>query len=198
MTLISDTAALAAFCHRQAGAAFVTVDTEFMRDKTYWPQLCLVQLGGPEEAVAVDPLAPGMELTPLFEMMADPGMLKVFHAARQDIEIFYNLAGAVPTPLFDTQVAAMVCGFGDSASYETLASRLASTAIDKSSRFTDWAQRPLTERQLTYAVADVVPLRESVSYPATPEDGYGWEKLFSERMARHFLEDFGLQTRVAR
>lgn len=159
MTLISDTAALAAFCRRQAGAAFVTVDTEFMRDKTYWPQLCLVQLGGPEEAVAVDPLAPGLELAPLFELMADPGVLKVFHAARQDVEIFYNLAGAVPTPLFDTQVAAMVCGFGDSASYETLASRLASTAIDKSSRFTDWAQRPLTERQLTYAVADVVPLR---------------------------------------
>ena len=159
MVPIDSADALAAFCRRQAQADYVTVDTEFMRDKTYWPQLCLVQIAGPEEAAAIDPLAPGLDLAPLFALMADTGVLKVFHAARQDIEIFVNMAGAVPTPLFDTQVAAMVCGFGDAVSYETLAGRLAGAAIDKSSRFTDWAHRPLTERQLHYALTDVVPLR---------------------------------------
>jgi len=159
MTLIADSDALAAFCHRQAEADFVTVDTEFMRDRTYWPILCLVQIAGPHEAAVIDPLAQGIDLAPLFALMANPKVLKVFHAARQDIEIFFNLTGAVPTPMFDTQVAAMVCGFGEAASYETLASKLASTAIDKSSRFTDWSHRPLTERQLRYAMADVVPLR---------------------------------------
>jgi ribonuclease D len=159
MTPIADSDALAAFCQRQAGATYITVDTEFMRDKTYWPILCLVQIAGPEEAAALDPLAPGIDLTPLFALMADPNVLKVFHAARQDIEVFFKLSGAVPAPLFDTQIAAMVCGFGDSASYETLASRLAGARIDKTSRFTDWAQRPLTDRQLQYALADVVPLR---------------------------------------
>ncbi len=158
-TLIADSSGLAEFCRRQASAAVVTVDTEFMRDKTYWPQLCLVQIAGPDEAAALDPLAPEIDLTPLFDLMNDPQVLKVFHAARQDIEIFYNLSGKVPQPIFDTQVAAMVCGFGDSVSYETLASKLASAAIDKSSRFTDWAQRPLTPRQLQYALADVIPLR---------------------------------------
>ncbi len=159
MTLIADSDALAAFCRAQAQAAFVTVDTEFMRDRTFWPILCLVQIAGPEQAAVIDPMAEGIDLTPLFELMANPAILKVFHAARQDIEIFYNLTGAVPTPLFDTQVAAMVCGFGEAASYETLASRLAGSAIDKSARFTDWSNRPLTERQLRYAMADVVPLR---------------------------------------
>jgi len=159
MTLISDTDSLAAFCRRLKDAPYVTVDTEFMREKTYWPILCLVQLAGPDEAQAVDPLAPGMDLSPLFELMADPQVLKVFHAARQDIEIFHHLSGAVPFPLFDTQVAAMVCGFGDSVSYETLAAQLARARIDKSLRFTDWAQRPLTERQLHYALADVTHLR---------------------------------------
>jgi ribonuclease D len=159
MTLIVDTAALAQFCARQAEAEFVTVDTEFMRDRTYWPELCLVQVAGPKEAVAIDPLAEGMDLAPLFALLADPAVLKVFHAARQDIEIFYKLMGAVPAPLFDTQVAAMVCGFGESASYETLASKLAGAHIDKSSRFTDWSHRPLTDRQIRYALTDVVPLR---------------------------------------
>jgi ribonuclease D len=159
MSLIDTTAALADFCARQSEAAYIAVDTEFMRDKTYWPQLCLVQIAGPTEAAAIDPLASGIDLAPLFRLMAEPRVLKVFHAARQDIEIFVNLAGAVPTPLFDTQVAAMVCGFGDAVSYETLASRLAAAHIDKSSRFTDWAHRPLTERQLQYALSDVVPLR---------------------------------------
>ena len=159
MTLIADSDALAAFCHRQAEADFVTVDTEFMRDRTYWPILCLVQIAGPREAAVIDPLAEGIDLAPLFALMANTAVLKVFHAARQDIEIFVNLTGAVPTPMLDTQVAAMVCGFGEAASYETLASKLAGSAIDKSSRFTDWSHRPLTDRQLRYAMADVVPLR---------------------------------------
>src|SRR5947207_12617980 len=120
MTVITESGALADFCARQTGAGFVAVDTEFMRERTYWPILCLVQVAGPAEAVAVDALAPGIDLTPLLGLMADRSTLKVFHAARQDIEIFFNLAGTVPAPLFDTQIAAMVCGFGDAASYETL------------------------------------------------------------------------------
>jgi ribonuclease D len=158
--LISDTQALAQFCERQKSTRFVAVDTEFMRERTYWPILCLVQVAGPEEAVAIDALAPGIELTPLLALMADPEILKVFHAARQDLEIFFQLSsGLVPHPVFDTQVAAMVCGFGDSASYETLVKRLAGAPLDKASRFTDWAHRPLSDRQIEYALADVVHLR---------------------------------------
>jgi ribonuclease D len=160
MLLIENSDALAAFCRRQEQAAFITIDTEFMRDKTFWPILCLLQVAGPEDAAAIDPMAEGMDLAPLFALLRNRDVLKVFHAARQDIEIFVNLTGEVPAPLFDTQVAGMVCGFGDSVSYETLASRLAGARIDKSSRFTDWARRPLTERQLRYALADVVPLRK--------------------------------------
>ena len=159
MTLIVDTATLADFCTRLRGATYVTVDTEFMREKTYWPQLCLVQVAGPDEARAIDPLAPGIDLAPLFDLMVDPNVLKVFHAARQDVEIFYHLSGAIPAPLFDTQVAAMVCGFGDAVGYETLASQLARARIDKSLRFTDWSARPLTDRQLHYALSDVTHLR---------------------------------------
>jgi len=159
MQLISTTEDLAALKDRLSTEEFITVDTEFMREKTYWAQLCLVQIGGAREAVAIDPLAPGIDLSPLHELMADARVTKVFHAARQDIEIFYNLSGRIPAPLFDTQVAAMVCGFGDSVSYETLASKLAGARLDKTSRFTDWSQRPLTERQLSYAIADVTHLR---------------------------------------
>lgn len=159
MTLITTTDALDAFCQRLAGAGFITVDTEFMREKTFWPKLCLIQVAGPEDAAAIDPLAEGIDLTCLFDLLADPGILKVFHAARQDVEIFLNLAGRIPAPLFDTQVAAMVCGFGESVGYETLIAKLAGARVDKSSRFTDWSQRPLTERQLTYALSDVTHLR---------------------------------------
>src|SRR5436309_12907811 len=159
MTLITDNDALARFCERQKGAEFVAVDTEFMRERTYWPILCLVQVAGPEEAVAIDALAEGIELAPLLALMADAKTLKVFHAARQDLEIFCQLAGEVPHPVFDTQIAAMVCGFGDAASYETLVRRLAGASLDKASRFTDWSHRPLTERQIRYALADVIHLR---------------------------------------
>jgi ribonuclease D len=180
MTIISDSRALEAFCARQQGADFVAVDTEFMRERTYWPILCLVQVAGPEEAAAIDTLSPDLDLAPLLALMADARILKVFHAARQDIEIFYNLMGAVPAPLFDTQVAAMVCGFGDAASYETLVAKLTRTQLDKSSRFTDWAQRPLTERQLHYALSDVVHLRTVYQRLLAENERTHW---FAEEMA---------------
>jgi len=183
MTVITDTGALREFCARQRGAGFVAVDTEFMRERTYWPILCLVQVAGPEEAAAIDALAPAIDLVPLLALMADRSTLKVFHAARQDIEIFFNLSGAVPAPIFDTQIAAMVCGFGDAASYETLVSRLARASLDKSSRFTDWSRRPLTERQIRYALADVVHLRtvyEKLQQQLASNGRAGW---FAEEMA---------------
>ncbi len=161
MSWIADTATLAEFCRRAATASFVTVDTEFMRERTYWAQLCLVQVATDDEAVAIDALAPGLDLGPLFGLLDDQRVLKVFHAARQDLEIFHHLTDRVPRPLFDTQVAAMVCGFGDAVSYETLAGQLANARIDKSARFTDWAQRPLSERQIAYALADVTHLRKA-------------------------------------
>lgn len=159
MQVISDSASLADLCRRLSEADYITVDTEFMRVKTYWPQLCLVQLAGPEEAAIVDALAEGLDLAPLLDLMADRKVLKVFHAARQDIEIFYRLSGAVPVPLFDTQIAAMVCGFGDAVGYETLVAKLAKARIDKSMRFTDWSHRPLSAKQLDYALSDVTHLR---------------------------------------
>ena len=159
MDIVTTTAALAAACERLSNADYVTIDTEFIRETTYWPLLCLAQLGGPDEALAVDALADGLDLAPLFELLADPGTLKVFHAGRQDVEIFYHLAGVVPAPMFDTQIAAMVCGFGDSAGYETLVSKLTGESLDKHSRFTDWRRRPLTDRQLRYALGDVTHLR---------------------------------------
>src|SRR6201996_802513 len=159
MKLITESAALAEFCERQKGAAFIAVDTEFMRERTYWPILCLVQVAGPEEAAALDTMAREIELAPLLELLAAEHILKVFHAARQDIEIFVYLTGSVPKPLFDTQIAAMVCGFGDAVSYETLVAKLARAPLDKSSRYTDWSHRPLSERQIRYALDDVVHLR---------------------------------------
>ena len=139
---------------------FVTVDTEFMRETTYWARLCLVQVGGPDEAMCIDPLAPGINLKPLYDLLADKSMLKVFHAGRQDLEIFFTAMGEVPAPVFDTQIAAMVCGFGDQVGYEALVAKLANANLDKSQRFTDWSQRPLTERQVTYALGDVTHLRK--------------------------------------
>ena len=140
MSMIQSADELAAFCERLKQEEFVAVDTEFLRDKTYWPQLCLVQIAGPDHAAAIDTLAPGIDLGPLVELLTDRNILKVFHAARQDVEIFYKLAGHIPTPIADTQVMAMVCGYGDAASYETLATKLAHGTIDKSSRFTDWSR----------------------------------------------------------
>lgn len=159
MKLITTTEELAAFCRPLGKAEFIAVDTEFMRERTYWPRLCLAQVAGPDEAAAIDALAEGIDLSPLDELMANSKVLKVFHAARQDLEIFYLRMNKVPEPLFDTQVAAMVCGHGEAASYESLATKLAKARIDKSSRFTDWSRRPLSERQITYAISDVTHLR---------------------------------------
>lgn len=159
MTLITEATELQAFCNRLAHVDAISVDTEFMRERTYWPKLCLVQVAGGSEAAAIDPLAPGMDLAPLCALLDAPHILKVFHAARQDLEIFHRLMGCVlPKPVFDTQVAAMVCGFGDQVSYETLVGKLAKARVDKSSRFTDWSLRPLSARQIEYAIADVVHL----------------------------------------
>ena len=160
MTLITTTSELELACERFSRHSFVTVDTEFLRETTFWPVLCVVQVASSEEALAIDALAPGLDLAPLFALMADPDVVKVFHAARQDVEIFWNLAGLVPAPMFDTQVAAMVCGYGDQVSYSELAQSICRVAIDKSSRFTDWARRPLAPAQIDYAIGDVTHLRD--------------------------------------
>lgn len=160
MRVITSTADLTDTCARLAGHPFVAVDTEFMREQTFWPELCLIQLAGPGDEVIVDPVAPGIDLKPFYELMADDRVVKVFHAARQDIEIVYSNASLIPRPVFDTQVAAMVCGFGESVSYVNLVKKLTGRDLDKSSRFTDWSRRPLTERQLVYAIGDVTHLRD--------------------------------------
>jgi ribonuclease D len=164
VTLITDTETLARFVADCRDAPYVTVDTEFMRERTYYAQLCLVQLArpgkGPETACLIDTLAEDLSLEPLYELFRAPGTVKVFHAARQDLEIFATTAGIIPQPFFDTQVAAMVCGYGDQVGYETLARQIARASIDKSSRFTDWSRRPLSAAQLDYALADVTHLRQ--------------------------------------
>ncbi|GEO99460.1 ribonuclease D [Methylobacterium haplocladii] len=159
MDLISTTSDLADACARFAAQPFVTVDTEFMRETTYYPKLCLIQMAAPDGfAVLVDPLAKDIDLKPFVDLMADEGVVKVFHSARQDLEIVWMMGEMLPHPFFDTQVAAMVCGYGDSVSYEQLVNDLAKAKIDKSSRFTDWSRRPLSEAQLTYALSDVTHL----------------------------------------
>ena len=160
MNIINKTDALAQACAKMAQSDFLTIDTEFIRETTFWPELCLIQMATPDHEAIVDPFSKGLDLTPFFELMADPSVVKVFHAARQDIEIIYHLGNLIPHPIFDTQVAAMVCGFGDSVSYDQLVQRTSGVQIDKSSRFTDWRQRPLSDKQLKYALADVTHLRD--------------------------------------
>lgn len=160
MKVVTETGELQAVCRQLNASSYITVDTEFHREKTYWPDLCLIQAAGEGVETMIDPLAEGLDLTPFFDLLTKPGLIKVFHAARQDIEIFYKLTGAIPAPLFDTQIAAMVCGFGDQAGYETLVRKILGREVDKSSRVTDWARRPLSERQLRYALADVTHLRD--------------------------------------
>ncbi len=163
MRMINDTEELAEICTSFATSPYVTVDTEFLRERTYWSQLCLVQMARPGDgdgdAVLIDPLADGINLAPFYELMANESVVKVFHAARQDVEIFWHQGKVMPKPLFDTQVAAMVCGHGEQVGYETLARKVAKAEIDKSSRFTDWSRRPLTAKQKDYALADVTHLR---------------------------------------
>jgi len=159
MRIVETVADLKSLVAELENTPYLSLDTEFMRDQTYWPKLCLMQVAAPGGIAAiVDPMAEGMDLAPFYRLMASRGIVKVLHAARQDIEIFWHQGGVIPDPLFDTQIAAMVCGFGESASYETLARKLAKAEIDKSARFTDWSRRPLTKRQLEYALADVTHL----------------------------------------
>ena len=159
MKIITDNETLAAFCKAATKHPYITLDTEFIREKTYWPQLCLVQVAHMEDAVIIDPLAGGIDLAPLFALLQNNAIMKVFHAARQDIEIFYHFSGKMPGPIFDTQIAASVCGHGESASYESLVNTIVGASIDKSSRYSDWAARPLAETQLSYALSDVTHLR---------------------------------------
>ncbi len=180
MSLITTTPDLIVFCKKAALSSYITVDTEFIRETTYWPQLCLIQVGLEDKAVAIDPLAKDIDLQPFFDLLQNPHVIKVFHSARQDIEIFYHLTGNIPTPLFDTQIAAMVCGFGESIGYDVLVQKYAKVSLDKSSRYTHWAQRPLTEKQLAYALGDVIHLRDI------------YEKLYAKILAGdrlHWLED---------
>lgn len=187
MKTITTTDALAAFCKEAAKRAYVTVDTEFLRERTYYSKLCLIQLAYQDEngddAVLVDPLVDGLSLAPLYDLFTDVGVVKVFHAARQDLEIFFVDEGVIPTPLFDTQVAAMVCGFGEQAGYETLVRKICKSDLDKSSRFTDWSRRPLTDAQAKYAVADVTHLRDIYEYLSARLDKSGRKKWVAEEMA---------------
>ena len=195
LRVITTTDDLAALCTDYAASPYVTVDTEFMRERTYWPILCLVQIGRPQRddesdadwdrdgAAIIDPLAKGIDLAPLFALMADRNVLKVFHAARQDVEIFVHLAGAVPVPVFDTQIAAMVCGFGDQVGYEKLVRSICNQSLDKSSRFTDWSKRPLTDKQLVYAIGDVTHLREIYEHLNNRLEAEGRRHWLDEEMA---------------
>ena len=179
---IVTTEALREFCEHLARAAFVTVDTEFMRETTFFPKLCLVQMAGPDRAAVIDPLAPGLDLAPFYELMTNPGVMKVFHAARQDVEIVFNDTGHTPAPLFDTQIAAMVLGYGDQIAYDQLVMRTTGARIDKSSRFTDWSRRPLTAKQIDYALGDVTHLREVCRTLAAALDERGRAAWVEEEM----------------
>ena len=187
MRIVVEQAELYALCAEYAEAPYVTVDTEFMRERTYWPQLCLIQLARPgsddRAAAIVDPIDTELDLSPLFRLLADPSTVKVFHAARQDVEIFHHLGNVIPTPLFDTQVAAMVCGYGDQIGYETLVKKIARADLDKSSRFTDWSRRPLSDKQLAYAVGDVTHLRTIYETLSAQLDRTGRREWVAEEMA---------------
>ncbi|WP_371224099.1 ribonuclease D [Roseovarius sp. 2305UL8-3] len=186
MKTLTTTDALAEFCAKARDYDYVTVDTEFLRERTYYSKLCLVQLAipddGPDSAVLVDPLVDGLSLKPLHELFLDTSVVKVFHAARQDLEIFQIDAGVIPKPMFDTQVAAMVCGFGEQVGYETLVRKIARQGLDKTSRFTDWSRRPLTEAQKTYALADVTHLRDIYEFLAAKLHETGREKWVAEEL----------------
>ncbi|MDU8912060.1 ribonuclease D [Aestuariicoccus sp. MJ-SS9] len=187
MITITTTDDLNAFCTRAHAADYVTVDTEFLRERTYYSKLCLIQLALPgkdeADAVLVDPLADGLSLDPLMALFRDESVVKVFHAARQDLEIFFIDNGVIPAPLFDTQVAAMVCGFGEQVGYETLVKRIAKQSLDKSSRFTDWSRRPLSDAQKTYALADVTHLRQIYEFLARKLEQTGRDRWVAEELA---------------
>jgi ribonuclease D len=183
MDIVTTTAELEELCGALSHDSFIAVDTEFMREQTYWPVLCLVQIAGATREAIIDPQAPGLDLAAFFDLMANPRVLKVFHAARQDIEIMVHRSGIVPEPIFDTQVAAMVCGFGDQVGYEQIVRKLAKAQIDKSSRFTDWSRRPLSEKQLAYALSDVTHLRTVYEKLREKLEWTGREPWLKEEMA---------------
>ncbi len=183
MHVVTTTSELAESCARLARHPYVAIDTEFLREQTFWPVLCLIQMAGPEDELIVDPLTPGIDLGPFYELMADERVTKVFHAGRQDVEIVYAKAGLIPHPIFDTQIAAMVCGFGESVSYVNLVKKVTNKDLDKSSRFTDWSRRPLTDKQLTYALADVTWLRDIYAYLKTELESTGRSNWVAEEMA---------------
>jgi ribonuclease D len=183
MRVITSTTELAKACARLARHHFVAVDTEFLREQTFWPVLCLIQLAGPEDELIVDPLAPDIDLKPFYELMADKRVVKVFHAARQDVEIVYAKAGLIPHPIFDSQIAAMVCGFGESVSYVNLVKKVTNKDLDKSSRFTDWSRRPLSDKQLAYALADVTYLCRIYEYLRAELESTGRAHWLDEEMA---------------
>ena len=183
MNIVTHTADLEVACARLAQADYVTVDTEFMRDSTYWSILCLIQIAGPDAAYIIDPQADTLDLAPFYGLMSDRNVVKVFHSGRQDLEIFFHDAGVIPDPMFDTQVAAMVCGFGDSVGYETLVRQVAGASVDKSSRFTDWSRRPLSDRQLKYAIEDVTHLRQIYDHLARRLSQSGRSRWVAEEMA---------------
>ncbi|WP_339714620.1 hypothetical protein, partial [uncultured Sneathiella sp.] len=182
MQIITTTTALQELAARFAKYPYMTIDTEFLRESTFWPILCLVQVATDDESAIIDPMAEGIDLQPLFDLLQDENVLKVFHAGRQDLEIFHHLNGEVPKPIFDTQVAAMVCGFGESVGYDTLVAKITGKGIDKSSRFTDWSRRPLSERQLTYAEADVTHLRDVYKFLANKLKERGREEWVASEM----------------
>jgi ribonuclease D len=183
MHLIRSTQELSDLCGRLSRHDFVAVDTEFIREQTFWPKLCLVQMAGPDDEAIVDPLSPGIDLRPFYDLMANQSVVKVFHAARQDIEIVWTQAHHMPAPIFDTQVAAMVCGFGESVSYVNLVKQITGRDIDKTSRFTDWARRPLTDKQLSYALGDVTHLRSIYLKLKEELDATGRSSWLDEEMA---------------
>ncbi|MCH2548330.1 MAG: ribonuclease D [Alphaproteobacteria bacterium] len=210
--LITESAELLAFCTTAAHSRFITIDTEFIRERTYYPKLCLIQIACDQAAAMIDPLVENLDMTPLHDLLNDDTTLKVFHAARQDLEIFYHMLGCIPHPIFDTQVAAMVCGFGESISYDGLVQQITGQKLDKSSRFTNWEHRPLTQKQRDYAIADVTHLRhiflsleaqlesnnrigwieeemavllDPVTYDPHPEDA--WKRLKTRTRAPKFL-----------
>jgi ribonuclease D len=183
MRPIVTTSNLAQACARLRRHDYVAVDTEFIREHTFWPKLCLIQMAGPEEELIVDPLAEGLDLSPFYQLMADEGVIKVFHAARQDLEIVWTQARLIPHPIFDTQVAAMVCGFGEAVSYSNLVKQVTGRDLDKTSRFTDWARRPLSQRQLTYALGDVTHLRDIYRHLRAELDKEGRAGWLDEEMA---------------
>jgi len=184
MDIITTTEAVEAACATLSKETYVTVDTEFLRDSTYWPILCLIQVAAPKgEALIIDPMADGIDLSAFYALMANTSVIKVFHAARQDIEIFWHEAKTLPDPLFDTQVAAMVCGFGDSIGYENIVKRVTGAQVDKSSRFTDWSRRPLTDKQVRYAAADVTHLRQVYEHLARRITKSGRAEWVAEEMA---------------